>query len=260
MPAGLPVVRYDPVQVMRSAINIVGIAIFASGLYAQSTRDAIRSFAGKEVILIRRGGEAKVKLDRAKLDRLSGSCDVAVAVRTADLDKGKARFLLELIGTPQLTSGPRNVCPRVQPNTEVEIAGFAENETADQVGASMRQLLQTPEEYLAASGITFDLPPAPDDEAVAAPPPPITHPNLLLRIEGTYSEQARRSRVGGQVTIRLTVGTDGRVHNPRVVKGLGSGLDENALRTLGMWRFEPGRQGDRVVASKATIQMNFQIY
>jgi protein TonB len=82
---------------------------------------------------------------------------------------------------------------------------------------------------------------------------------LLLRVDGAYTEEARRNRIGGPVTIRLVGGTDGRPHNARVVKGLGSGLDENALRASSLWRFEPGRQGGLVVACQATMQMNFRI-
>lgn len=247
-------------QVMRPALVFTLVAlVLPRVLCAQGAEGVIRSFAGKQVILVRRGGEAKVKLDRAKLNHLSGSCDVAVAVRTANLDKGKATFLLEDIGTPELTTGPKNHCTQRQPNMELEVFGFAEDETAEQVGASLRQILQTPEEYLAANGTAFDLPPGPDDEVVAHPPAELTHPVLLLRVDGAYTELARKNRTSGPVTIRLTVGTDGRAHNATVFKGLGSGLDESALRALGMWRFEPGRQGDRVVACHATMQMNFRI-
>ncbi len=105
---------------------------------AQATQDAIRSFAGKQLILVRHGGEARIKLDRARLEQLSGSCEAAVAVSTADLEKVKARFLLEFIGTPELSTGPKSSCPRVQTNMELEISGFGADEPADRVAASLR--------------------------------------------------------------------------------------------------------------------------
>jgi TonB family protein len=47
--------------------------------------------------------------------------------------------------------------------------------------------------------------------------------------------------------LAIVVGADGRAHNIRVVKSRGLGLDENAVATVGNWRFQPGALGDQPV-------------
>ena len=60
--------------------------------------------------------------------------------------------------------------------------------------------------------------------------------------------------------IAIIVGTDGHVHNPHVIRKLGMGLDEMALDALPMWRFEPGRDGDKAVACKLNVEISFRLY
>jgi len=69
----------------------------------------------------------------------------------------------------------------------------------------------------------------------------------------------KERRIDGAVVVQILVGSDGRIHRSRIVRGLEKGLDENALRVLPIWRFKPGEQDDRPVASSARIEMNFHI-
>ena len=241
-----------------AAIGFLAISVLGAGK-AQTPQAFVQSLAARQFILIGRGGDGDVKLNKNQLGRLSGHCDIAVSVATANWDQGKAEFLLQYAGSPQLMNAPRNVCTRIEDHITMRLTGFAADEPIASLSASIRQILQTPEEYVVAHGVAFDLPPGPDDEEPVKPPPPIINPVLLLRVDGAYSEEARRRRLGGNVTIKLVVGTDGRVHRPRVVHGLGSGLDEAALRALSFWRFEPARQLGKPVAHQATMQMTFHI-
>lgn len=54
-----------------------------------------------------------------------------------------------------------------------------------------------------------------------------------------YPEKARRRSIEGTVKLEVTVGKDGRVIKVRVVKGIGYGLDEVAVRALKQARFKP---------------------
>ena len=58
--------------------------------------------------------------------------------------------------------------------------------------------------------------------------------------------------------IQIVVGSDGRVHSPSVVKSLGFGLDEAALRVLPLWRFDPG-QVSSPAAMTVTTEMSFSM-
>jgi TonB family protein len=56
-----------------------------------------------------------------------------------------------------------------------------------------------------------------------------------------YSDEARRNKVQGSVILSVLVGADGRTHEIRVIRGLGKGLDENALQAVGNWQFVPAK-------------------
>ena len=74
-----------------------------------------------------------------------------------------------------------------------------------------------------------------------------------------YSDQARRHRAEGVVTVALHVDDRGRVTNTRVVKGLGNGLDQNALVAVRQWRFQPGTSDGRPVAMDAEVDIEFNL-
>ena len=73
---------------------------------------------------------------------------------------------------------------------------------------------------------------------------------LLKFLSGrlNYPTAALDKRLSGKVFITFTVDPEGHLHNPRVVRGLGSGLDEEALRLVRLmpW-WSPGKiQGHSV--------------
>jgi TonB family protein len=76
-----------------------------------------------------------------------------------------------------------------------------------------------------------------------------------------YSDQARKAKAQGLVTMRVLVGADGRVRDVRVTRGMGLGLDENAVRAVRGWQFIPARDGARrLVATWITIETVFRLY
>jgi protein TonB len=70
-----------------------------------------------------------------------------------------------------------------------------------------------------------------------------------------YPEDALEAKVEGSVIIEYDIMDDGVVNNPRVLKGLGYGCDEEAMRVIGMLRFEKVKnRGVRVkLTTKTTI-------
>jgi TonB family protein len=240
------------------AVAVLFLALLAPAMGGQTPREVLQSFTGREFILFHRRGEDTIRLRNGRLSQHSGPCDIAVLVNAAEWDNGRASLLLETVGTPYIANKPRSTCPRLSDRTALEISGFSNDEPENSLSDSMRQVLKTPEEYLAANGIRFDFPSVADNEEIKSQEP-VAHPQVLMGVDGAYTEEARRKRLSGSVTIKIVVGSDGRVHDARVVAGLGSGLDEKALRAISMWRFQPARQGDRLVARPAKISMTFRI-
>ena len=76
-----------------------------------------------------------------------------------------------------------------------------------------------------------------------------------------YSDDARKQKLQGQVTMRVLVGADGRVKDLQVTRGLGLGLDENAARAVRAWQFIPAKDAERrPMASWITIETIFRLY
>ena len=51
-----------------------------------------------------------------------------------------------------------------------------------------------------------------------------------------YSDEARKVKYQGAVVVEGVIGLDGKISNIRVVKGVGMGLDENAVAAVKTWR------------------------
>jgi TonB family protein len=88
----------------------------------------------------------------------------------------------------------------------------------------------------------------------------VTPPLLVHKQEPEYSEEARAARLQGPVVLYAEVGVDGLAHNVQVVRGLGLGLDENAVDAVCQWRFKPGMREGQPVTVAATIEVNYRLY
>jgi len=79
--------------------------------------------------------------------------------------------------------------------------------------------------------------------------------------EPPYSDEARKAKLQGLMTLRVLIGSDGRAKRIQIVKGLGMGLDESALAAIRNWRFAPARDARRQpIASWATIETRFLLF
>ncbi len=88
----------------------------------------------------------------------------------------------------------------------------------------------------------------------------VSVPRPIYKPEPEFSEEARKAKYQGVVGMNVVVGPDGRVHNPQVVHSLGMGLDEEALKSVKLWTFEPGKKDGRPVAVLCYIEVDFHLY
>lgn len=73
-----------------------------------------------------------------------------------------------------------------------------------------------------------------------------------------YPEAARASRVEGKVFVNFIVRKDGRITDVNVLKGLGFGCDEEAVRVISsMPNWRPGTQSGRPVNVKYNLPVLF---
>ncbi len=73
----------------------------------------------------------------------------------------------------------------------------------------------------------------------------VTPPRLARGIQTAldYSEEARLNHISGIVKLKVTVDTEGNVNDIEVVRSVGYGLDENAVKAVRTWKFEPATKG-----------------
>ncbi len=87
----------------------------------------------------------------------------------------------------------------------------------------------------------------------------VNPPKLLYKVEPEYTAEARIAKYQGSVQLSVEIGTDGVARNFRVTKGLGLGLDENAVTAVRQWQFQPGTKDGASVPVLATIEVNFRL-
>jgi periplasmic protein TonB len=88
----------------------------------------------------------------------------------------------------------------------------------------------------------------------------VSAPNALFTPDPEYSEEARKAKYQGVVVLWVVVGPDGRVHDMRVQRSLGLGLDEKALEAVRRWKFDPARKDGQPVAVQINVEVNFRLY
>jgi protein TonB len=88
----------------------------------------------------------------------------------------------------------------------------------------------------------------------------VSAPEVLFAPEPEFSEEARKSKVSGNVLVYLQVDEQGRPIHVRVLRGLGMGLDEKALEAVRQYRFKPAMEDGRPVAVEMNVEVNFNIF
>jgi len=87
-----------------------------------------------------------------------------------------------------------------------------------------------------------------------------TRPSTIYAPNPPFSDQARKAKVEGSVLLAVTVTASGDVADAKVVKGLGSGLDESAIATVRTWKFKAGTEGGTPVKSEINVEVSFRLY
>jgi periplasmic protein TonB len=87
----------------------------------------------------------------------------------------------------------------------------------------------------------------------------ITAPVLVSEVLPEYSEDARKARFQGTVVLNTIVREDGSVQVTKVVRGIGFGLDQNAINAVLQWKFKPARRNGKPVAAYLNVEVSFNL-
>ncbi|MDX1671415.1 MAG: M56 family metallopeptidase [Balneolaceae bacterium] len=74
-----------------------------------------------------------------------------------------------------------------------------------------------------------------------------------------YPEDAQQAGIEGRVIVQFIVNEQGDVENPKVVRGIGGGADEESLRCVEQAEFEPGMQRGEPVRVQYSLPVVFKL-
>ena len=102
-------------------------------------------------------------------------------------------------------------------------------------------------------------PAAPASRSRDVAEPRTTSAEVLSKPTPAYTPEARALKLEGEVLLEVVFGASGRIQVIRVVRGLGHGLDEAAVRAAEQIKFKPATRGGAPVDSTATLHIVFQL-
>ena len=108
------------------------------------------------------------------------------------------------------------------------------------------------------------------DADVPAPPSTRSHPTEASAVAGVpaeiiskpipvYTQEARNLRIEGEVLLEVVLRASGNLHVLRVVRGLGHGLDDNAVKAAEQIRFKPATRNGQPADSTVVLHIIFQL-
>ena len=89
----------------------------------------------------------------------------------------------------------------------------------------------------------------------------ITLPRLVKEVKPKYTPEAMRARIEGWVKLEAVVLETGEVGDVDVIESLDKvyGLDDEAVKCMSQWRFEPGTKDGKPVAVRVEVEMSFTL-
>lgn len=88
----------------------------------------------------------------------------------------------------------------------------------------------------------------------------VSAPRIIHESRITYSKEARKAKLEGVVVLRIVVGRDGVPCDIHVLRSVGMGLDEEAMKAVSKWRFDPALKNGQAVAVKINVEVTFRLY
>jgi len=89
--------------------------------------------------------------------------------------------------------------------------------------------------------------------------PPPTSVEITYKPNPVYTEEARAQKLEGEVLLEVEFAATGQLRVIRVVRGLGHGLDENAIAAANKIRYKPAMRNGQAFDSTAIVHVVFQL-
>lgn len=87
----------------------------------------------------------------------------------------------------------------------------------------------------------------------------VSSPTILSKVDPQYTEAARKANVSGTVLVNLRIDEQGNPSNVHVIRGVGMGLDENAVEAVKQYKFKPALENGKPVMVEINIEIAFRL-
>ena len=88
----------------------------------------------------------------------------------------------------------------------------------------------------------------------------VSAPLIVYKVDPEFTEQARKAKAQGVVLVNLVVDRSGKPTNVHVIRGVGHGLDKEAVDAVSQYRFRPAEEYGKPVPVALNVEVNFQIF
>ena len=100
----------------------------------------------------------------------------------------------------------------------------------------------------------------PDEKGLYKVGGAVSAPKLIHYVDPKYSKEAKRAKLEGVCVLDLIVDPQGMPRDIHVTQPVGKGLDENAIKAIQQYRFEPAKLDGKPVPVEIRIEVRFRIW
>lgn len=83
-------------------------------------------------------------------------------------------------------------------------------------------------------------------------------PQVISSPQPNYPRDARKGHAAGPIIVTLIVGSDGRVHDVKIERGISPELDQAAVEAVETWKFHPATKQGKPVSVQIATEFDFQ--
>ena len=87
----------------------------------------------------------------------------------------------------------------------------------------------------------------------------VTAPKVLYKVEPEYAPEPKRNKIQGNVLLGLVITAEGQPQDIHVMRSLNSDLDQNAVKAVSQWKFQPATREGSPVPVEANIEIHFRL-
>jgi TonB family protein len=88
----------------------------------------------------------------------------------------------------------------------------------------------------------------------------VTQPRLLTHVDPAFDETARAMKYTGTVLVNFMLDTEGVPGHFQILHPVGLGLDEQAVKAVSQYTFQPATENGVPVAVELNVEVNFNIF